>query len=407
MKANVSNVSQGWLALRKYGLLAAWAAVSLACATLSCAPPSPTLPAPLQWRKTLPQGIQLVSPPALAEGLLVYQEDAKDVVARDAASGAEKWRHVLSQSSNLQRPLAVIGGLVFVDEDYADSAGATHSRVMGLDLHTGQTTWENSIVLAPKQVSFGPPVAGDSLIYFGGGAAPGQWQLSAAEPATGQVKWQSPLTGTALAGDPLFADGLVIVAIDNPTASQAPYADDLLAVDAATGARRWQVPLDARAAPFLAAGDGRVYAVADDGWFWALDEQSGGVVWKNHFRNGSQVNFSTSPASLAGNALYFGDSEDNLFALDAATGQQLWRAGLGALNPQRPAVSGGRLYLGLTNGLLVALDAASGSALWTTPNPLRKSWPDSYTPPLETAPVVVDGVLYYFNGTELVALRVP
>ena len=357
-------------------------------------------------RQTLLQGIQLVSPPALANGLLIYVEDAKTVVTRDAGTGAEKWRHILGQSSNLTRPPAVVGSRVFINESYVDGAGVAGARVLALDLPTGQTGWAltaTSAVTSP----FSSPVAGGGLLYFQAPTTPGNALLDAVEPDTGTLRWQLPLTGTVLISEPLIDNGLLFITKDHPTATDQPYAQDLLAFDAATGALRWTAPLGARTAPILAAGQGRVYAPTEDGWFWALDERSGTVIWKIHFRNGSPINFNTSPVTLAGNALYFSDTEDDLFALDAATGGQLWKAPLDAFSSQGPVESGGRLYLGLGNGLLVALDATNGKTLWTTPNPYHQSWPSGYTPPLDTQPVAGTGVLYYFNGTALVALSIP
>ena len=400
------GVVKGQARLRTKIAISLLAAASLACVTLGGAPAAPTLPVPVQWRQTLPQGIQLVSPPALADGLLVYVEDAKTVVVRDAATGAQKWRHVLGQSSDLTRPMAAVGSRVFINETYVDGAGAAGARVLALGLHTGQTGWELSASSAVTS-TFSAPLAGGGLLYFQAPAAPGNALLDAVEPDSGALRWQLPLTGTVLVSEPLIDNGLLFITKDHPTATDQPYAQDLLALDAATGALRWSVPLGARTQPILAAGLGRVYAPTEDGWFWALDETSGAVVWKVHFRNGSPYNFNTSPVRLAGNALYFSDTESDLFALDAATGGQLWKVPLDAYGSQRPAESSGRLYLGLGNGLLVAIDAKNGNTLWTTRNPYHQSWPSGFTPPLNTQPVAGVGVLYYFNGSELVALSIP
>ena len=150
-----------------------------------------------------------------------------------------------------------------------------------------------------------------------------------------------------------------------------------------------------------------MYVAAKNGTLWALDEASGAVDWKYQFQAQASPNYDPAPPLLGGDTLYFGDTDGQVFALDAAAGSPRWRAQLSNGILRRPAVSGGRLYLGATDGRLAALDSASGQTLWTAANPLRKSFPSDYTPPLDTEPVTVAGALYYFNGTEMVALSVP
>ena len=82
--------------------LAAFAAAALACGPLGtpAATPPPTLPAPVRWRQLA--GLSVISPPALADGLLVYLTSQAQVIALDAATGAVLWQ----TQSPLQHPFA-------------------------------------------------------------------------------------------------------------------------------------------------------------------------------------------------------------------------------------------------------------------------------------------------------------
>jgi len=166
MKAKVSIVSQGWLALRGYGLLAAWAAVSLACASLGApaGTPVPTLPAPVRWHT--PAGSSVITPPALADGLLVYLTAQDQVIALDAASGQQKWQHALNVSTQGHRPLAVAGGVVLVDNETITETGKDQTSVLGLDLHTGQPLWQTLLSPADNALFFYQPSAANGVAYF-------------------------------------------------------------------------------------------------------------------------------------------------------------------------------------------------------------------------------------------------
>ena len=69
---------------------------------------------------------------------------------------------------------------------------------------------------------------------------------------------------------------------------------------------------------------GRVFAGGQDGTVYALDMQTGCVLLVHHVQ--SQVRSGITVGEAAGNpALFFGDSAGFVYALDAASGKQLWK----------------------------------------------------------------------------------
>jgi len=356
----------------------------------------------VQWRRDI--GTEAISPPAVVDDLLIYKESVSAIVARSAGDGAEKWRHPIAYAPSLFRPLAVAGGRVFVDDSTVDSTNQPHSpRLVALDTQTGKVAWEAPLTSPSQTTFFGNPTAADDVVYYESLPASGERVLNAADAATGALRWLYPLTGTQLSGDPAFDGGLLFVQIADPAAESTTRSAKLLAIDTNTGALRWTAPLTGtHSSESLAVGSGRVYATTTDGNCWAFDAASGALQWTFQFGD----NTPTAPL-LAGGSLYFGDLTGKFYALDAATGAERWQASLGSRVRTRAAASGGRLYVGTLDGVLFALDAATGSTLWQAVNPLNKSWPTPFVPPLETEPITAAGALYYFNGTELVTLSVP
>lgn len=91
---------------------------------------------------------------------------------------------------------------------------------------------------------------------------------------------------------------------------------------------------------------------------------------------------SRSPAIAAGVA-YLQSGDGHVYALDAATGAERWRADLGTAE-DTPAIVGDTLYVNDGVGALVALDAATGSERWR--------FAESVAP--FASPIVVNGVTF-------------
>lgn len=89
-----------------------------------------------------------------------------------------------------------------------------------------------------------------------------------------------------------------------------------------------------------------------------------------------------SPAIAAGVA-YLQSADGYVYALDAMTGDEHWRADLGT-NEDTPAIAGDTLFINDGNGTMLALDAATGTERWRFAEPVAP----------RSTPIVVDGVLY-------------
>jgi polyvinyl alcohol dehydrogenase (cytochrome) len=148
---------------------------------------------------------------------------------------------------------------------------------------------------------------------------------------------------------------------------------------------------------------GRVYIGSDIGYVYSLDAATGCVYWSFHAKSG--VRTAPSVAAVKGTgaikyAVYFGDMRANAYAVDAATGNQIWTQNLSDHYTARitgaPSVYAGRVYVPIAateeafsaalsypcctfRGSVAALDAATGRQIWRTyvipekPEPVRKN----------------------------------
>jgi outer membrane protein assembly factor BamB len=91
------------------------------------------------------------------------------------------------------------------------------------------------------------------------------------------------------------------------------------------------------------------------------------------------------PIYVAGK-LYFVNNNGTAYALDADTGKLLWERSIGRLNASSPAYSKHRLYIvNLVPGHIVKLDAKTGKTIWKHSLPGRA----------ESSPVVIDRTVYF------------
>ncbi|MEQ9408699.1 MAG: PQQ-binding-like beta-propeller repeat protein [Fuerstiella sp.] len=141
------------------------------------------------------------------------------------------------------------------------------------------------------------------------------------------------------------------------------------------------------ACPIIAAGRCFVTTMTEEGKFavLALDSATGDQLWKSEFETGElpeimppNEHASSTPAS-DGKRVFVHFSTIGMLALDAATGNELWRyklpipfylMGWGAANS--PIIHGDTVIFNLDDDLssyLIAFDAVSGSVRWQTERP--------------------------------------
>jgi outer membrane protein assembly factor BamB len=291
------------------------------------------------WR--IETGGQISASPAIADGTLYVGNNDGSLFAIDVASGQVLWKaHV--PNPLMSDPL-VYGDVVIVGE--------------------GDPTSRTSSPSEPIMVGQGPSA------------------LMAFDRSSGAMRWQTPLSGSAMP-TPAIIDGILV------NHDGAGYINGL---DPATGRKRYARWLGSMASMTSAlpvgAGDFVTSGVGSNA-VWRLHADGGGVVWRSAFSKGASGIGDCPPVS-DGSRIYcdyvspvwpdtstvIGNlTAQRVFALRVDDGALLWDVALesGSLPIRNeaaiPLLSGGLLYLGSAIApWMHALDATSGTLVWEMP----------------------------------------
>jgi outer membrane protein assembly factor BamB len=157
-----------------------------------------------------------------------------------------------------------------------------------------------------------------------------------------------------------------------------------------TGTPIWSSPV---------VDNGVVYTGCEDRNLYAIDAASGEERWR--YGTGSPIQ--GTPAVVAG-AVYVGSFDRNVHAVDATTGEKLWRYGTTEIVRSSPTVVDGRVYVGAgchnlvcnaytegpPSGWVYALDATTGD----------RQWRHEADAEVVGSPAVVDGTVYIGSSDE-------
>lgn len=187
---------------------------------------------------------------------------------------------------------------------------------------------------------------------------------------------------------------------------------NLYAIDLQARVQKWKFETKGWVVSSPAVHSGVVYFLSYDSNFYAVDAASGRLKWK--FATGGERRYAgthlhylqpatermpdpwdvyLSSPSVWNGAVYFGSSDGNVYALDAADGAVKWKFQTGDVVHSSPAISDGILYVGSWDTYLYALDAANGKEKWRFKT---GDDPDAHNHVgIQSSPVVADGVVYF------------
>ena len=227
-----------------------------------------------------------------------------------------------------------------------------------------QPAWKASVGAdkVDQPLALAPLLQGDTLFTA---SASGQVQALVAQ--TGAVRWAVNLREPLSAGPGIGAGLLVLGTLEG----------EVLALSVQDGSLQWraQVASEVQASPLV--GSGRVVVTTLDGTMTGLDLVGNSVWTVTNTQPALNVQGMSSPVLHAGQVLQ-GTARGELIALDARSGQLLWKSMIamptGRSEIQRlididadPLVHQGTLYVTTYQGGLVALGEHSGTVLWQQP----------------------------------------
>lgn len=147
---------------------------------------------------------------------------------------------------------------------------------------------------------------------------------------------------------------------------------------------------------------GRIYTL-DAHTMVQATSTSGAPVWTTDLMDARGQRASASGGALAvdGNRVYVASAFAFVAALDATTGEELWRTDFDAPLTGSPAALGGSLYVTAVDSSLWSLDASTGRIQWTLPGTASLS-----TVARGSAPAIAgDLVIFPTSAGELTAVR--
>lgn len=298
-----------------------------------------------------------------------------------------------------------------------------------------------------NRVSASPVVAGARVFTMDSLA-----QVDAVS-TSGARLWSADLTATFDRGGEVSGGGLAASATQ--VFASTGYGE-VVAMEAATGKIEWRQRLDVPAAGAPTLSGDRLYVMGRDGTAWAISTRDGKVLWQVPgvgslggvlggaapatdgqtvvlpLPSGSLIAVSgagdavwTAPLTgerlgrgytllgditgdpvITGGNVYAGTAAGRTAAIALATGQRIWTADEGALNP--PLVAGGSVFVISDENRLVRLDGATGQVIWLVELPYytatkekkRKAIVASYGPVLAGGRIVTlssDGLMRGFD----------
>jgi outer membrane protein assembly factor BamB len=245
--------------------------------------------------------------------------------------------------------------------------GGISEMIQAIDRRTGTLLWSFSTSGA---IWNAPLIVGSTIYVI---SERGAYALDA---VTGAPKWQMS-TGNhqGFFGAPAYHDGTLYFSV----------LGKVFALDAETGSPKWQVTL-VDFCYALAIGADRLFIGCDNGNFYALNAASGAEVWRFHL-----TGTAWSAPVIANGSIYVGNEDKNLYALNAETGQVLWKFATEDAAVSDPLLSDGVLYFGVGNHQFIegprnlyAIDAQTGLQLWSFKAAGR----------ILTAPALSQGAIY-------------
>jgi outer membrane protein assembly factor BamB len=304
----------------------------------------------------------VVSAPAVVDGVVYFGSADNKVRAVDADTGAKIWAKGLND--DVTSSPAVVSGVVYV--------GSNDSKLYALNVADGTVKWSYALGGKPFDSS---PLVVNGIVYIG--ARDGFFY--AVDANTGALKWKYKTWNIWEAA--AYSNGVVYVGSDQ---------SKVFALDAATGALKWTAPTGGRVRCTPSVADGVVFVGADDYRTYAFDAATGALKWKSQvFPNLGIVR--SSPA-VDGGMVYVDTGETvpmggTVYALNEATGAVVWTHTMGDYATSSPAVANGVVYTGSFDYTIYAFDAATGEKLWNSSVTTMKGG-------IESSIAVVDGSLY-------------
>lgn len=271
------------------------------------------------------------STPALEGQVLFVATHGSMLEALNAHTGQLYW--TFDTGEKIQAPPMVAGTRVLL---------ASRTTVWALEASNGHLLWKFQRGVAGWPSTASPTLASD-IVYIGPGSTTQFWALNVQD---GHVIWSfnanDRITSTAVVGP--------------DTIYFATWHGTIFALNRKTGTKLWSYSLNADPHQSVVDGIGGSLALASDrlyvgdyrGSVLCLDVLKGTLIWR--FATASQV---LATPVIASNLVYVGSSDGYFYALNTDTGRPAWRYHTGEIRSSA-AFASNHLYVGSIDGAMYA-----------------------------------------------------
>ena len=294
---------------------------------------------PKTWR-----GTGWTGQAAYYAGYVFIGSQGRSFYAFDAATGKVRWR--LEGKRMFKSSPCFYENRLYV--------GNVDNQIRCIDAATGNVLWARETI---TDCDSSPCVVDDRLYICGEDG-----NARCLDPRTGDKIWETFLGGRGK-GSKGGSNGIESsAAIADGELFAGSYDGRLFCVDTATGKIKWTAKTgdDTDASPVISGKF--VYVGAEDqaSKLYCFDRsQQGKLVWTYE---GNRRGYWGTPA-LADGVLYAAGNDARLHAVDAKTGQGLWKYRAGAAMWSSPAYVNGKLVVGSFDSYIHMVDAKTGQGI--------------------------------------------
>jgi polyvinyl alcohol dehydrogenase (cytochrome) len=327
--------------------------------------------------------------------------------AIDLQSGELRWTYAtgaMVTEPNLKIPLGISGSAVV--SDHLILVGDAAAVVHALERATGNVRWTRKIDDQPQASIWSSPVVSGDKVFIGVASIAKEvgfrGSVVALDVTTGDLRWKTYMVPEGADGAGVFAvpaiderRGVLYVGTQNAySPNPAPYGNpvSVVALDTRNGDIKWAFnapPGGGHTAPtddvgfsaspnlFTVKIHGQTRDLVGEGQksgdFWALDRDSGNVVWKATvspagFLGGMEGTSAVADTIIAVPATnwpnFDGPATGMVTALDAITGKILWTSTQDAPAASPVAIANDLVLHAGLDGVLHVYALATGDELW-------------------------------------------
>ncbi|HCI78821.1 MAG TPA: hypothetical protein DHW02_03940 [Ktedonobacter sp.] len=269
---------------------------------------------------------------------------ANSILALNLSNGSALWQYRPDEQP--LQPLIIANDTVFF-MTINENLNVPEGSIYALNMRDGRLLWNRTLPALNPAV--GPIDVQQGIILLSVGNT-----LYALRASNGSTAWTYN-TGY------LPAEYMLLDANDGRAYLNSQFGD-IFALDVQTGRVVWHYAVDNQHFSLTQAVNGIVYATSQDGTYYAIQATTGRPLW--HFTGSTGKNLAGALLTVLGDTIYLSTSDGTMNALRISDGKLLWKYKQSGTIWEAPIASSNIVYLSSQLGVIDALQVDTGKLLW-------------------------------------------